>query len=85
MIDFSGMHKATLEDLARLLIAQERLRIFDGSKLGSGNYGEVVRGILDDNSPNRKEVAVKRLKAVGARGEHVRLAKVSTIKIETYV
>ncbi|KIO21817.1 hypothetical protein M407DRAFT_28585 [Tulasnella calospora MUT 4182] len=66
---------ATLEELAHLLIPPERLRLVEGSELGSGNYGEVVLGTLDEHSPNPRDVAVKRLKAVGTRGERVRLAK----------
>ncbi|KAG8974265.1 hypothetical protein FRC05_007689 [Tulasnella sp. 425] len=66
---------ATLEELAHLLIPPERLRIVDGSQLGEGNYGEVVLGTLDEASSTPRDVAVKRLKAVGTRGERVRLAK----------
>ncbi|KAG8920117.1 hypothetical protein FRC00_010478, partial [Tulasnella sp. 408] len=66
---------ATLEELSHLLIPPDRLRVVDGSELGSGNYGEVVLGILDESSPTPRDVAVKRLKAVGTRGERVRLAK----------
>ncbi|KAG8917003.1 hypothetical protein FRC01_002726 [Tulasnella sp. 417] len=66
---------ATLEELAHLLIPSERLRLVERSELGSGNYGEVVLGTLDELSPTPKDVAVKRLKAVGTRGERVRLAK----------
>ncbi|KAG8916810.1 hypothetical protein FRC01_002860 [Tulasnella sp. 417] len=69
---------ATLEELAHLLIPPERLRLVERSELGSGNYGEVVLGTLDELSPTPKDVAVKRLKAVGTRGERVRLAKVGT-------
>ncbi|KAG9036571.1 hypothetical protein FS837_001642 [Tulasnella sp. UAMH 9824] len=65
---------ASLEELAHLLIPTERLLLLERS-LGSGNYGEVVLGILDETSPTPREVAVKRLKAVGTRGERVRLAK----------
>ncbi|KAG9027113.1 hypothetical protein FS837_004371, partial [Tulasnella sp. UAMH 9824] len=66
---------ATLEELSHLLIPPDRLRAVDGSELGSGNYGEVVLGILDESSPTPRDVAVKRLKAVGTRGERLRLAK----------
>ncbi|KAG8955094.1 hypothetical protein FRC04_009551 [Tulasnella sp. 424] len=66
---------ATLEELAHLLIPPERLRIVDRSTLGEGNYGEVVLGTLDEASSTPRDVAVKRLKAVGTRGERVRLAK----------
>ncbi|KAG9024496.1 hypothetical protein FS837_005343 [Tulasnella sp. UAMH 9824] len=65
---------ATLEQLADLLIPNERLRLVEHS-LGSGNYGEVVLGTLDETSSASRNVAVKRLKAVGTRGERVRLAK----------
>ncbi|KAG8953763.1 hypothetical protein FRC00_006163 [Tulasnella sp. 408] len=67
--------KATLNELAHLLIPPERLRLVERSELGSGNYGEVVLGTLDESSPTPRDVAVKRLKAVGTRGERVRLAK----------
>ncbi|KAG8974266.1 hypothetical protein FRC05_007690, partial [Tulasnella sp. 425] len=66
---------ATLEELAHLLIPPERLRIVERSALGEGNYGEVVLGTLDEASSTPRDVAVKRLKAVGTRGERVRLAK----------
>ncbi|KAG8955098.1 hypothetical protein FRC04_009555 [Tulasnella sp. 424] len=66
---------ATLEELAHLLIPPERLRIVERSELGEGNYGEVVLGTLDEASSTPRDVAVKRLKAVGTRGERVRLAK----------
>ncbi|KAG8915079.1 hypothetical protein FRC00_008157, partial [Tulasnella sp. 408] len=66
---------ATLDELAHLLIAPHRLRINEGSELGAGTYGEVVLGTLDGASSIPKDVAVKRLKAVGIRGERVRLAK----------
>lgn len=69
--------QATLEELGYLLIPTERLRLVERS-LGSGNYGEVVLGTLDETSPTPRDVAVKRLKAVGTRGERIRLAKVST-------
>ncbi|KAG8974267.1 hypothetical protein FRC05_007691 [Tulasnella sp. 425] len=66
---------ATLEELAHLLIPPERLYIVERSALGEGNYGEVVLGTLDEASSSPRDVAVKRLKAVGTRGERVRLAK----------
>ncbi|KAG8949025.1 hypothetical protein FRC04_009099 [Tulasnella sp. 424] len=66
---------ATLEELAYLLIPSERLRHIGLRTLGEGYYGEVVQGILDESSSTPREVAVKRLKAVGTRGERVRLAK----------
>ncbi|KAG8974268.1 hypothetical protein FRC05_007692 [Tulasnella sp. 425] len=66
---------ATLEELAHLLIPPERLRIVERSGLGEGNYGEVVLGTLDEASSSPRDVAVKRLKAVGTRGDRVRLAK----------
>ncbi|KAG8974269.1 hypothetical protein FRC05_007693 [Tulasnella sp. 425] len=66
---------ATLEELAHLLIPPERLRIVECSKLGAGNYGEVVLGTLDEASSTPRDVAVKKLKAEGTRGERVRLAK----------
>ncbi|KAG8897139.1 hypothetical protein FRC00_004765 [Tulasnella sp. 408] len=69
-----GDSVATLEELADLLIPTERLRLVERS-LGSGNYGEVVLGTLDETSPTPRDVAVKRLKAVGTRGERIRLAK----------
>lgn len=59
------------------MIPPDRLRIVDGSELGSGNYGEVVLGTLDEASPAAKNVAVKRLKARGVREDRIRLAKVS--------
>ncbi|KAG9041839.1 hypothetical protein FS837_011688 [Tulasnella sp. UAMH 9824] len=62
---------ATLEELAYLLIPAERLSVAEQHSLGSGNYGEVFWGTLDEVSP----VAVKRLKAGGTRGERVVLAK----------
>ncbi|KAG9027114.1 hypothetical protein FS837_004372 [Tulasnella sp. UAMH 9824] len=65
---------ATLEELADLLLPTERLRLIE-HPLGSGNYGEVVLGTLDETSSTPRDVAVKRLKAVGTRGERVRLAK----------
>lgn len=58
----------------------DRLCLVEGSELGAGNYGEVVLGILDESSPTPRDVAVKRLKAVGTRGERVRLAKVGIIE-----
>ncbi|KAG8916809.1 hypothetical protein FRC01_002859 [Tulasnella sp. 417] len=66
---------ATLEELAHLLIPPERLRLVERSELGSGNYGEVVLGTLDESTNTPRDVAVKKLKAVGTRGERVRLAK----------
>ncbi|KIO25404.1 hypothetical protein M407DRAFT_210667, partial [Tulasnella calospora MUT 4182] len=52
-----------------------RLRLIERSELGAGNYGHVVLGTLDEGSPTARRVAVKRLKAVGTRGERVRLVK----------
>ncbi|KAG8955100.1 Receptor-interacting serine/threonine-protein kinase 3 [Tulasnella sp. 424] len=73
--DAGGSVVATLEELAHLLIPPERLRIIEHSELGEGSYGEVVLGTLDEASSSPRDVAVKRLKAVGTRGERVRLAK----------
>ncbi|KAG8955091.1 hypothetical protein FRC04_009548 [Tulasnella sp. 424] len=66
---------ATLEELAQRLIPRQRLRIVERSELGTGNYGQVVLGVLDEASPAARDVAVKRLNAVGTRGERVRLMK----------
>ncbi|KAG8921590.1 hypothetical protein FRC01_000177 [Tulasnella sp. 417] len=65
----------TLAELAHLLIPPDRLRIVERSQLGEGTYGEVVLGILDEVSSAPRDVAVKRLKAVGTRGDRIRLAK----------
>ncbi|KAG8901763.1 hypothetical protein FRC00_004817 [Tulasnella sp. 408] len=73
--DTGGSVAATLEEMAHLLIPPDRLRIVQSSELGAGNYGDVVLGILDEASPTARHVAVKRLRAVGTRGERVRLAK----------
>lgn len=77
MTFFFFTQKATLEELAHLLISPDRLRIIERSELGAGSYGEVVLGTLDEASSTPRDVAVKRLKAVGTRGERARLAKVS--------
>lgn len=66
-----------MEELAPLLIPPDRLSIVERSELGAGNYGEVVLGTLNEASSTPRDVAVKRLKAVGTRGERARLAKVS--------
>ncbi|KAG9041838.1 hypothetical protein FS837_011687 [Tulasnella sp. UAMH 9824] len=76
LTDFLPTHKATLEELAHLLVPLHRLHIEECVELGVGHYGEVVLGILlDETSAAARDVAVKRLKATGTRGERVRLAK----------
>ncbi|KIO17629.1 hypothetical protein M407DRAFT_32688 [Tulasnella calospora MUT 4182] len=76
-IDAGDSVVATLEELAYLLIPTERLHLHEHSEIGSGYYGEVILGTLHESSPTTRDVhvAVKRLKAVGTRGERVRLAK----------
>lgn len=66
-----------MEELAHLLIPPDRLRIVDGFELGEGNYGVVVLGTMDEASPAARDVAVKRLRAVGKREERFRLVRVS--------
>ncbi|KAG8993054.1 hypothetical protein FRB90_000802 [Tulasnella sp. 427] len=65
----------TLQEFVHMLIPPERLQIAEESELGAGTYGEVLLGTLDGSSPSPQDVAVKRLKAVGTRGERIRLAK----------
>ncbi|KAG9040421.1 hypothetical protein FS837_000673 [Tulasnella sp. UAMH 9824] len=65
----------TLVNLAYLFISPDRIRLLERSELGSGNYGDVVTGVLTETSSNSRIVAVKKLKASGTRVERVRLVK----------
>ncbi|KAG8897623.1 hypothetical protein FRC01_011243, partial [Tulasnella sp. 417] len=68
--------KLTLDELAHLLVQPHRITIIEGSDLGAGNYGDVVLAKLDESSPMSRDVAVKQLRAVGTRGDRIRLVKV---------
>ncbi|KAG8915077.1 hypothetical protein FRC00_008155 [Tulasnella sp. 408] len=78
MVTNSGPTQRHAERIGTPLILAERLRLVERSELGSGNYGEVALGTLGEPSPTPTDVAVKRVKEVGTRGERVRLAKVGT-------
>ncbi|KAG8928843.1 hypothetical protein FRC00_001629 [Tulasnella sp. 408] len=67
--------KLTLDELAYLLVQPHRITIIEGSDLGAGNYGDVVLAKLDESLPTSRDVAVKQLRAVGTRGDRIRLVK----------
>ncbi|KAG9035107.1 hypothetical protein FS837_002031 [Tulasnella sp. UAMH 9824] len=68
--------KLALDELAYLLVQPHRITIIEGSDLGAGNYGDVVLAKLDESSPTSRDVAVKQLRAVGTRGDRIRLVNV---------